>query len=183
MIRWVPNALSLFRVALVAPVVWTLSTQHYEAALGLFAVAGVSDALDGGIAKRFHCSSALGAFLDPAADKLLALGTYSALATNHLVPWWLLGVMVGRDVVIVGGAAIYRWKRGPFRIEPVLTSKVATGLLILIGLAFVVNGVHPYIDSVFQGIMAWILGAILIVSGLDYIFTWGLRFARIPKEE
>ncbi len=180
MMRWLPNALSILRMMLVVPVVWTLANHRYEVALGLFAVAGISDALDGGIAKRHHYSSNLGAFLDPAADKLLVLGSYTALASNQLVPWWLVGLMLGRDALIVGGAAIYRWRRGPFQIEPALTSKAATGLLILLGLAFVIDGGWPYLDNPLRLALVWVLAVALIVSGLDYVMTWGLRYLRTP---
>ncbi len=178
MMRYLPNALSVMRLILVVPVVWALATHRYTLALGLFAVAGVSDALDGGLAKSRGWSSRLGAFLDPAADKLLVLGTYTALAADHQVPWWLVGLLFGRDVVIVSGATFYRWRRGPFEIQPALSSKFATGLLIGVGLALVIQGVHPWLSREGRLILVVILAVALAVSGLDYIFTWGLRFLR-----
>ncbi|MGH8427063.1 MAG: CDP-alcohol phosphatidyltransferase family protein [Gammaproteobacteria bacterium] len=177
--RYLPNALSIVRMALVVPVVWTIVTQRYEAALALFAVAGVSDALDGAIAKRWGWSTVLGAFLDPAADKLLVLGSYTALAVDRQVPWWLIGLLFGRDLVIVSGAAVYRWRRGPFEIQPALTSKIATGLLIGVGLALVIQGVHPYLSSTAREALIVLLAVSLIVSGADYVLTWGLRFLRM----
>lgn len=178
MIRHLPNVLSVLRMALVVPVVWTLATHRYEAALGLFAVAGVSDALDGAIAKRWGWSTALGAFLDPAADKLLVLGAYTALAVDRQLPWWLIVLLFARDVVIVGGAAVYRWRRGPFEIQPALTSKIATGLLIAVGIAIVVEGVHPYLGPGGREALVALLAVALAVSGADYVLTWGLRFLR-----
>lgn len=183
MTRYIPNVLSIVRMALVAPVVWALATHRYLTALVLFAVAGVSDALDGAIAKRWGWSTRLGAFLDPAADKLLVLGSYTALAVDRKVPWWLLGVMFARDAVIVGGAAVYRWRRGPFVIQPALTSKIATGLLIAVGLALVVQGVRPYLGPAARMALVVLLAVSLIVSGVDYIFTWGLRAARSRRVE
>lgn len=176
--RYLPNALSVMRMVLVVPVVWALATRRYELALVLFAVAGVSDALDGGLAKGRGWSSRLGAFLDPAADKLLVLGSYTALAVDAQVPWWLIGLLFGRDVVIVSGAAVYRWRRGPFEIQPALTSKIATGLLITVGLALVVQGLHPWLHPHGRTALVALLAVALGISGLDYVFTWGARYLR-----
>lgn len=175
MTRYLPNVISIARLALVVPVVWTLSTHRYEWALVLFAVAGVSDALDGALAKRYGWVSPLGAFLDPAADKFLVLGCYSSFAADGQIPWWLLGLIVGRDLVIVCGAAAYRWRRGPFEIQPALTSKIATGVLIVAGLALVIEGIEPYLGESGRMIVVVVLAVALIVSGVDYLFTWGLR--------
>lgn len=182
MIRYLPNTISIARLALVAPVVWALSSQRYELALGLFAVAGVSDALDGAIAKRYGCVSRLGAFLDPAADKFLVLGSYTSFAVVDQIPWWLLGLIIGRDLVIVCGAAVYRWRRGPFEIQPALTSKIATGTLIVAGLALVVEGIHPYLGVNGHTGIVVVLAVALIVSGVDYLFTWGLRAVNTTRD-
>ena len=176
--RFLPNMLSIIRMVMVVPVIWALATGRFGVALGLFAAAGISDALDGAIAKRCGWSSRLGALLDPAADKLLVLGTYTTLAVAHRVPWWLVGLMFVRDLIIVSGAAIYRWRVGPFVIQPALTSKITTGLLIVVGIALVVQGLHPWLDSAWQDILVWLLAASLAVSWLDYQLTWGIRFLR-----
>lgn len=178
MMQYLPNALSVMRMVLVVPVVWALATHRYELALVLFALAGVSDALDGGLAKSRGWSSRLGAFLDPAADKLLVLGSYTALAVDLQVPWWLVGLLFGRDIVIVSGAAAYRWRRGPFEIQPALTSKIATGLLIVVGLALVVQGMHPWLGPPARTALIVLLACALGISGLDYVFTWGVRYLR-----
>ncbi|MGH8274456.1 MAG: CDP-alcohol phosphatidyltransferase family protein [Gammaproteobacteria bacterium] len=176
MIRYLPNAISITRMVLVVPVVWALATHRYEIALGLFAVAGISDALDGAIAKRQGWVSPLGAFLDPAADKLLVLGTYTTFAVEGQIPWWLLGIIVGRDLIIVCGAGIYRWRRGPFEIQPALTSKIATGVLITVGVALVIEGIHPYLGADGRTVCVIVLAVALIISWLDYQVTWGLKY-------
>lgn len=190
MIRFLPNAISIGRLSLVAPVVWALLAQRCDVALVLFALAGVSDALDGAIAKKAGWVTRLGAFLDPAADKTLVLGTYTAFAVTAQIPWWLLGLIVGRDLVIVCGAAAYRWQRGPFEIQPALTSKIATGVLIVAGVALVVQGLVPYLGAGGHTAIVVVLAVSLIVSGLDYLFTWGMRALatggekkRLPRAE
>jgi cardiolipin synthase len=183
MIRYLPNAISIARLALVAPVVWALSTRQYELALALFAVAGVSDALDGAIAKRYGWVSRLGAFLDPAADKFLVLGSYTSFAVVGQIPWWLLGLIVGRDLVIVCGAAVYRWRRGPFEIQPALTSKATTGALIAVGLALVAEGIHPYLGASGHTVCVVVLTVALLVSWLDYQITWGLKYLGLRQTQ
>jgi len=176
--RYLPNTLSILRMLMVVPVVWSLANGRFAMALGLFAAAGLSDALDGAIAKRWGWSSRLGALLDPAADKLLVLGTYTTLAVSQRVPWWLVGLMFGRDIVIVTGAAIYRWRIGPFVIQPALSSKITTGLLIVVGVALVIQGLQPWLSATGENILVGVLAGSLCVSGCDYLVTWGLRFLR-----
>jgi len=80
--------------------------------------------------------------------------------------------------VIVSGAAIYRWRRGPFVIQPALSSKVTTGLLIVVGVALVVQGLHPWLGAAGENILVGVLATSLCVSGGDYLFNWGMRFLR-----
>lgn len=176
--RFTPNAISLFRLLLIGPVIWSLYSGRFELALILFAIAGISDALDGAMAKRCKWSSNFGAILDPAADKLLIMGTYSTLAVIGVLPWWLLGIVVGRDLVIVLGALFYRWKRGPFSVQPAWTSKINTLFLIVVGVLLVLDGWQRFLSY-----WSWLLLMIFltisnILSGLDYVVTWGLRFLR-----
>jgi len=96
----VPNAISIARLVLVPVFAWLIIQGHDLAALGVLAVAGFSDWLDGAIARRFHQSSRLGTMLDPAADRLYILVTLVLLAWRDVVPWWLVLVIVGRDVLL-----------------------------------------------------------------------------------
>ena len=108
----IPNLITVGRILLVAPVAWALMVQNFSLALILFFVAGVSDAVDGFLAKRFGWTSRLGALLDPLADKFLLVTCYAVLAWNDLLPVWLLVLVLTRDLLIVGGAVAYN-----FRIE------------------------------------------------------------------
>lgn len=98
----VPNAISMARLALVPLFAWLIAAGHDLAALGVLALAGFSDWLDGVIARRFDQGSRLGAMLDPAADRLYILVTLVMLAWREVVPWWLVVVLVGRDVLLAG---------------------------------------------------------------------------------
>ena len=98
----VPNGISLGRLLLVPVFAWLIAAGHDLAALGVLALAGLSDWLDGVIARRFNQSSKLGAMLDPAADRLYILVTLVMLAWREIVPWWLVVVLVARDVLLAG---------------------------------------------------------------------------------
>ena len=97
----IPNLLTLVRVAACPMLVLLLYEGRYELALYLFIVAGITDGLDGFIAKRFDCESKFGAVLDPSADKLLIASAYIMLAFLGDIPFWLLILVVFRDLVII----------------------------------------------------------------------------------
>lgn len=128
--RDIPNLISLARILLVLPVVWALLNRHFGLALLLFAVAGISDGIDGFLAKRFGWFSRLGSLLDPAADKLLLVSSFIALGWLGLVQVWVVVVVLLRDLVILGGAIAYRVRVGPFDGQPNWQSKVNTFLQI-----------------------------------------------------
>ncbi|MBT8100390.1 MAG: CDP-alcohol phosphatidyltransferase family protein, partial [Gammaproteobacteria bacterium] len=108
-VRWIPNAVSLLRIALVVPVLLLILNGSYGAALLLFMIAGFSDGLDGYLAQRLDCQTRLGALLDPVADKLLVAGVFVTLAIIGLIPVWLTTIVILRDVVIFGGAVLYHY--------------------------------------------------------------------------
>ena len=100
----IPNIISILRILLVIPVIWLLLTDDFPSALWLFAIAGVSDALDGFLAKRYGWQSELGSLLDPLADKILLVSCYVVLGWLLLLPAWLVATVILRDVMIVVGA-------------------------------------------------------------------------------
>ncbi len=114
----VPNFICLLRIALTVPIVVLLAEGRYDQTLVLFAIAAVSDMLDGYLAKTFGWTSEVGKWLDPLADKLLLVSVFITLAVIGLVPVWLAAVAVARDVVIAGGAGIYKWLFGPVEGRP-----------------------------------------------------------------
>lgn len=121
--RDIPNLITGLRILLVAPFLWLLLKEHYGAALVLFAVAGVSDALDGFLAKYYGWTSELGGILDPIADKLLLLGAILALGWLHELPGWLVMLVLVRDALIVGGAISYHLMIARFQAAPLMISK------------------------------------------------------------
>src|SRR6185312_5523164 len=127
-LRHLPNLICVARIALVWPTVAAVWSGKFELAMGIFALAAVSDGLDGYLAKRFHWTSELGKLLDPAADKLLLVSVFVSLTWLGLVPRWLTAAAVARDVMIALGALVFRAWFGPLRGRPTPLSKLNTAL-------------------------------------------------------
>lgn len=120
------NLITVGRLLMVVPLVWLIVAENLLAAFWLFVVAGISDALDGFVAKRFNARTNLGSYLDPLADKVLLDGIYLALAMGQWLPAWLVGLVIARDLLIVFGAAMIRRRNAVFRPEPLLIGKINT---------------------------------------------------------
>ncbi len=174
----IPNAICVVRILLVAPTVWALVDGRYGLALALVFVAGFSDALDGYLAKRFDWRSRLGGILDPLADKLLLVSLYVTLALLGAIPTWLAAVVLGRDVIIVTGAAAYNWLIGSLHPEPSRASKLNTlaqlVCVVMVLLAHTTTWpLEPFVVA--AGATVLVAG---VVSGLDYVLRWTLRAIR-----
>ena len=135
----VPNVISFARLCAVPAVIYLALVESWGAAFGLFAAAGISDAVDGWLARR-QGGTALGAALDPLADKTLMVGMYLTLAAMRQLPIWLAIAVVFRDVMIVGGLLLLWLYDHPVPIRPLAISKVNTGLQIsLVGMVLGLN--------------------------------------------
>jgi cardiolipin synthase len=131
----IPNLITLARILLVPVVVWAIASNQMLFAFLLFAAAGVSDAIDGFLAKRFGMASELGAYLDPLADKVLIVAIYVSLGITDKLPAWLVILVVSRDLLIVGGV-LFSWLIDkPVGVKPHPVSKANTAAqLLLVGL-------------------------------------------------
>jgi cardiolipin synthase (CMP-forming) len=121
-----PNLLTIIRILLVPVVVWALSQQAFALAFTLFVAAGITDGLDGYLARRFNWHSALGAILDPLADKALLVSIYVTLAVLRELPVWLAMLVVTRDVLIVGAVLLARFLQQDVDVRPAFVSKANT---------------------------------------------------------
>ena len=171
--RHIPNLITGLRIVLVAPFLWLLLEERYGPALLLFIIAGVSDGLDGFLAKYFGWTSELGGLLDPLADKLLLMGAMLALGWLNELPVWLVALVVTRDVIIVIGAVSYHWLIERFSAAPLPVSKINTLLQLLLVLAVIVHyGMVALPDGLIDGLIG--LTALTTVwSGAAYIRRWG----------
>jgi cardiolipin synthase len=129
-LKHVPNLLTGLRLACAPALALLLASGDDRAALGIFAFAGLSDAADGFLAKRFNLATSFGRFLDPAADKLLMLASFLALAALHATPIWLTVLVIARDVAIVAGILLARFLELPIKIEPLAIGKISTAVQI-----------------------------------------------------
>ena len=126
-----PNLITLGRILLVPMIVWAIASNQMTVAFVLFVVAGVSDAVDGFLAKHFDMATDLGAMLDPIADKALLVSIYVALGITGDIPRWLVILVVSRDLMIIG-AVMLSWLLGsPIRVKPLWVSKLNTVAQIL----------------------------------------------------
>lgn len=171
------------RILLVAPVVWALSEHDFVLALTLFAVAGISDGLDGFLAKHFHWESRLGSILDPIADKLLLVASFATLTWLGFLPLWLLWLVLARDLIIVCGGLAYHYFVGQFDLTPLWSSKINTTLQIALVLMVIVQqqwlqGLQPVVT-----IGIWLVVASVINSGTEYVLVWGIRAWRQIKQQ
>jgi cardiolipin synthase (CMP-forming) len=174
-VRHLPNLICLIRIALIGPIAAALHRGDMPMALLLFVAAGVSDALDGYLAKRFRWTSELGKVLDPLADKLLLITVFVEAAWLELIPWWLTAAVVARDVMIGLGALVYRLWFGPLRGRPTVLSKINTALqlgyltLIMLHAAFGVPA-REMLDAA-----AALTLATTVLSGLHYVASFTRR--------
>lgn len=180
--RQIPNLLTLGRMLLVWPVVESLRSGRFELAMLLFFVAAASDGLDGYLARRFDWRTRLGGFLDPAADKLLMLSMYITLWSVDRLPTLLVLLVLVRDVVIVTGVLVMRLRIGAFDAAPRIPSKLNTVLLATFGLMVLADAAWSVVPDVVLESTGALLLVTTVVSGLDYVLTWGQRMVRTREE-
>ncbi|OIQ67888.1 putative CDP-diacylglycerol--glycerol-3-phosphate 3-phosphatidyl-transferase 2 [mine drainage metagenome] len=168
----IPNIITLGRIILVPIIVWAIASSQMEIAFAIFVIAGVSDAIDGFLAKRFNMASELGALLDPLADKALLVSIYVSLGIWGAVPRWIVILVVSRDIMIVA-AVIVSWLFGkPIPMKPLMVSKlntaaqVAFAALVLASLGFGFKPM-PY-DMILMGFVT----VFTLVSVSLYLVEW-----------
>jgi cardiolipin synthase len=176
----IPNLITLGRILLVPIVVWAImSPGAMWIAFVLFVVAGISDGVDGYLAKRFNMRTELGAYLDPLADKALIVSIYLTLGINGDIPRWLVILVVSRDILIVGGIMLSWLMGNPLKIRPLLVSKLNTvaqivfACVVLGSLGF--NFQVPVLKLVLMGLVA----LLTLLSIAAYLTEW-LRHMHSP---
>ncbi|MBV9262056.1 MAG: CDP-alcohol phosphatidyltransferase family protein [Pseudolabrys sp.] len=168
----IPNLITLGRILLVPVVVWAISQGLMWIAFVLFLAAGISDAIDGYLAKRFNMASELGAYLDPLADKALLVSIYVTLGIAGTIPRWLVILVVSRDIMIIGGVML-SWLMGkPIEMKPLPVSKLNTVAQIVF--ACVVLGTLGFgiqAENVLVVLMAFVTMTTLL-SVAAYVREW-----------
>lgn len=176
--KWIPNAISLLRIALVVPVLLLIVNGHFGIALLLFLVAGFSDGLDGYLAHRLKSQTRLGALLDPVADKLLVAGLFLTLTYIGLIPVWLTGIVILRDLVIMGGAILYHYLVRPVEGEPSNVSKLNTTLQLLFLMFVLSRAAFEWPDQISLTVVGAAMYVTVVISGVDYVLRWSSRASK-----
>ena len=168
----IPNLITLARLISVPAIIWLILSNKIAIAFWLFLAAGISDAVDGFIAKHFDAETELGKFLDPLADKVLLVATYLALGyTDHLATWLVI-LVVFRDLTIVGGALLYETVTHSLEMTPIAISKVNTvAQIILATYVLGSNGLVGELPMVMDMLVATVT-LTTVLSGGAYIFMW-----------
>ena len=168
----IPNLITLARIILVPVVVWAIISGEMLAAFALFVVAGISDAVDGFLAKRFHMASELGAYLDPLADKALIVSIYVALGIAKALPIWLVILVVSRDIMILSGFMLALLVTKPMPVRPHPVSKLNTAVQILLAVLVLAEKGFGFDAGALQ-IAAVVLVAICtLLSIAVYLAEW-----------
>jgi len=180
-LRQLPNIITGTRMLLVLPLVWSLSDGDYVLALGIALVAGASDAFDGWLAKHFGWQTRIGSLLDPVADKMLFVASFVGLWLAGASPGWLTLLVIARDVVIVSGAIIYNALLGPIEGDPTMLSKATTAAQIALVLALLIGLAWRPLPSAASLAGIWVVAALTLASGIDYVVRWSLRAYRAVR--
>ena len=176
--RLLPNVLSLGRGLAALPVAIWILDGNWLAAFWLALIAGLSDLVDGWLAKRFHWQSRVGAALDGLADKVLLFGIFLALVMVGRLPvWWLLLALL-RDLVIVIGAWFYNRLVEKLRPQPSLLGKACTAAQISLALWVLASSAWAWPQPVFEAVLFWLAVVLTALSGLHYIVVWAGRARR-----
>ena len=164
-----PNILSWARVAATPLTVWMIFNGDMRGAFVVFVLAGITDALDGFLARRLKLMTDFGRIIDPLADKALLTATFISLAWVGALPWWLTGLVVGRDVLIVAAWGISSLFGVRIRPAPVMISKINTGFQIALAAAALAQAGFG-LEALY---MAEIVHALIILTAVTTMLSWG----------
>jgi len=172
----IPNLLTILRILLVPILVILLIQRSFTKAFVIFLVCGLTDALDGFVARLMNQKTVLGAYLDPIADKALMISCFVTLSIRSVIPSWLSVLVISRDVIILLGIAVLTMMKIPFEVKPMFVSKVNTFLQILtITVALLYKSKLMAVDVFVLKGFFWATALFTILSGILYIFR-GVRY-------
>ncbi len=177
----VPNFISLARLLAVPFIVYLILQASYGWAFWVFVLAGLSDALDGYIAKRMDQASNLGSYLDPIADKALLVGVYLTLGHKGLIDDLVVILVVFRDLMIVGGVFLLFIFRNHTKVEPILVSKFNTGAQLVLVTVVLAEAGNEFFIPILDDLLSYLVIATTIVSGAWYLVRWARQMASVEE--
>ena len=175
-----PNMISLARLLSVPFTVWLIMIDQWRMALVIFCLAGLSDAVDGFLAKRFGMESRLGQYLDPIADKTLLVSIFIVLGVQQHLRLWLVILVVSRDILIVGGLFLLFIFDQPYEPRPFLLSKINTAAQIILAatvIATMAFALDP--SAVYVHLLILTAAVTTVVSGTEYLIDWWRRMNKL----
>ena len=168
----IPNLVTLGRILLVPVVIWAITAGEMRVAFILFLAAGITDAVDGFLAKRFGMQTELGAYLDPLADKTMLVSIYVALGIAAVLPRWLVILVVSRDIMIVGAVILSWLVDRPMALKPLLVSKLNTVAQIALAcVALAAQGFPLNAGATIVALTA-LVAALTLISIVFYLVEW-----------
>ena len=179
-LKQIPNVITICRILMIFPTLWLLYFDQYKDALVLLIIAGLSDALDGYLARAFGWKTRLGSIMDPIADKFLIASAFLVLTVQGAVPIWVTAIILSRDLIIFSGAIAYRFLYKDLEIAPSMLSKINTAMQIF-GLIFLVLSLsgYPYFVADFEVHLTYylfyLLASLGLISGIDYVIVWSRK--------
>lgn len=176
-----PNFITLGRIFSVPLIVWLILTGDYRQAFWITLIAGLSDILDGLLARTLKVYSLLGAYLDPFADKLLLLGAFIALSVKFLIPLWLVILVVFRDILILGGVILLWGMKKKFQIKPLMISKVNTFFQITIVVAVLAQEAYSLLTLEILAALFSLTALTTFLSAGGYIKVLGRTLGKEVK--
>lgn len=174
-VSYIPNLLTVLRIAATPVLIMLLTYEMFAGALLLFVLAGVSDGLDGYIAKRFHYETRLGAILDPVADKVLLVSCFIVLTVMNFLPFWLLVLVVFRDIVIVAGYLVLVILEGGVSMSPSRLSKLNTVFQICLIAAVLIKLALGISLAMIISVLIAAVTITSVLSGVHYVWVWAFR--------
>ena len=171
----IPNFITLGRAISVPIIFWLLVNGNSRTAFFVFLFAGISDAVDGFLAKRFNWRTELGAYLDPLADKMLIVSVYIALAVSQEIPLWLVIAVVSRDILILLAVLLSWLMDQPVRIKPLAISKINTASQLILATTVLGDEAFGLGLETFRTALVWITGTLTLLSLVAYLKTWILH--------
>ena len=174
----VPNQITLLRLGILPFFLILIAYEHYRYALLMLVLAGCSDAIDGLLARKLNQKSAIGAYLDPIADKLLLSSSFVILAMEKQIAWWLTIMVLSRDILILTVAAVILLISGYRPFPPSLLGKATTLFQIILVFVVVLTAAYPNAEFAFvNGVLIYLVAILTTVSGFHYCFVIARRLS------
>ena len=167
-----PNLITIGRIMLVPALVWAIAAGEPKIAFVLFLAAGLSDAVDGFLAKRFGMSTDFGALLDPLADKALIISVFVGLGITGAIPLWLVVTVVSRDTLIIGAVMLSLLLGKPVKVRPLLVSKLNTVVQIVFACLVLGSLAFGFDARMLENVLMFAVATLTLVSIGFYTREW-----------